>query len=110
MRTDIERQVMASVGVIYAARTLASVTALKLYVLAFSAAGIAAFVSVPNVLQNFQAVIANGPDTAVFFVVSAILGTTLVVQCALAMGAVAALSLLVSGVRSVLGGRRAAFA
>lgn len=103
--TKIEQQVMASVAVIYATRMLVSATALKLYALAVSAAGIAAFASIPNVLHNLELVASSGPANVVFFILYAVLGTTIVVQFALAVGAAAAVSLLVSAVRGVLPGR-----
>jgi hypothetical protein len=107
--SKIETQVMAGVTVIYAARRLTSATAIKLYALAASFAGIAIFASVPNVLHNIETVASSGPASVAFFIVYAILSTTIVVQFALAVGAAAFISLLVPGIRSFFG-RRAAFA
>lgn len=85
---------MANVVAIYAARTLVSATALKFYALVFSALGIAVFVSIPNVFANLVNVAGGGAGSVVFFVISAVLGTTLLVQLALALGAIAAISLV----------------
>ncbi|HVV15261.1 MAG TPA: hypothetical protein VHD55_02605 [Candidatus Paceibacterota bacterium] len=103
--SKIETQVMASVGVIYAARALMSATAIKLYALVASFAGIVFFASVPHVAANFFSVAHSGPTSVVFFVVYAVLSTTVVVQFALAVGAAAAVSLFVSGVHSFLSGK-----
>ncbi|HVU80337.1 MAG TPA: hypothetical protein VHD37_03175 [Candidatus Paceibacterota bacterium] len=105
--TKIETQVMASVGVIYAVRKLLGPTALKLYALTLSLAGVTTFASVPSVLHNFQSVAVAGPGSVALFVVYAVLGTTIIVQFALAVGATAAISLFVSGVRAALSGRTA---
>jgi hypothetical protein len=106
--TKIETQVMASVGVIYAVRKFLSPTALKLYALVFSLAGIAVFASVPSVVHNFQSVAAGGPGSIALFVVYAVLGTTIIVQFALAVGATAAISLFVSGIRTAISNRAVA--
>jgi hypothetical protein len=98
--TSIERQVMASVAVIYAARMLISVTALKLYVLVISLYGITAFVSVSHVMHNFEAVLQGGAPAVSVFLISAILSTTIIVQAALALCAVATISLVAPTVRS----------
>lgn len=99
---NIEQQVMASVGVIYTARRLTSMTAFKAYALAVSFAGIAAFVSVSNVMQNFASVLqSGGVDRILNYVLVAVTQTTLPVQLALLMGTMALLSLAVEMVRSV---------
>lgn len=98
--TNIERNVMASVAVIYTVRKLLSPLALQWYALAISVVGIAMFVSVPNVAQNFQAVAGGGVSSIMTFVFSAILSTTVVVQLWLLLGSAAILSLFVRVARS----------
>ncbi len=97
--SKIEQQVLASVAVIYAARKLTSAFAFKVYGLVVSALGIAAFVSLSNVMANFASVADGGLANIVTFVVSAVLGTTLVVQLALALAAFASGSLVVDVAR-----------
>lgn len=92
---------MAGVAMIYAVRALMSVTALKLYVLGLSFAGIVAFVSVSHVVQNFEHVAAGGPPSITLFIVSAVLSTTIVVQLALALATVSLVSLVAPAIRSV---------
>ncbi len=98
--SKIEKQVMGSVAVIYTARTLASATALKVYALVVSLAGVIAFASVPNVVLNFESVVLHSPSSAGIFIVYAVLSTTVVVQFALAVGAAAFVSLAVSAVKT----------
>lgn len=94
--SKIEEQVMGSVAVIYAARALFSITAFKVYALVLSLGGIVAFVSVPHVASNFVNVAqGGGVGSVALFVVSAVVSTTLLVQLALMVGAVAALLLVV---------------
>ena len=52
MTSKIEQQVMAGVGVVYAARQLTSATALKLYVCAASLYGLVQLVWVHRVFEN----------------------------------------------------------
>ncbi|HVZ75674.1 MAG TPA: hypothetical protein VG934_00120 [Candidatus Paceibacterota bacterium] len=108
MRT-IEERVMGTVGVIYIARILVSATALRLYALTLSLAGIVAFASVPHVFLNILVVAHSGPAGVAFYLLYAVLGTTLIIQLALAVGATAAVSLFVSLVRT-FSGWRAGFA
>ena len=92
--TTIEQKVMASVAVIYAVRKLTSRTALKCYVLLVSIMGIMFFVSLPHIAQNFEYVSRGGVGSIVAFLISAILGTTIVVQLTLLLGAAAFVSLI----------------
>lgn len=85
----IERNVMSAVAVIYLVRKALSPRALSLYALVLSAAGIAALVSVGNVLNNFLTVAAGGPENIAVFLIGAVAGTTLMVQLALLVGAFA---------------------
>lgn len=84
---------MASVGVIYTARSLVGPVALKLYVLALSLWSIARLVWVSKVFDNFSAVSKGGVESIATFSLFAVTHTTLFVQLALivAMGAVVGL-------------------
>jgi len=93
--SKIEERVMGNVAVIYAARRLAGATALKLYALVLSFVGIVAFVSIPNVAANFVNVAQGGVEGALVFIISAVVGTALLVQVSLVVAAVAAVSLVV---------------
>lgn len=82
--STIEQKVMASVGVIYTWRRLTSAAALRAYVLMLCAGGIAALVSVSNVLQNFIASLESGRiDHVATFIYVAVTSTALPVQLAL---------------------------
>ena len=98
--SNIERNVMSSVAMVYLARKFLSMRALKLYVLGASVVGIVAFVSVGNVAQNFMQVAQNGPVNMAGFIIAAVAGTTLLVQFALFLGACAAGSLFFDFVRT----------
>lgn len=95
-KSKIEQQVMASVGVIYSARQLVSMTALKLYVCALSLFGIARLVWVSRVWENLAHV---GLSHAAQFMLSAVLNTHLPVQLALAVFVVAGVSLAIDIIR-----------
>ena len=101
-KPSIEERVMGNIAVIYAARKLMSVTALKFYALVFSGASLAAFVSLPSIAENFVKVAEGGVGNVALFVFSALLSTTLVVQLAVVLGAFAAISLVTPALR---GGR-----
>ncbi len=92
MTSKIEQQVMASVGAIYIARQLVSMTALKLYVCVLALYGLGRLVWVARVWENFSHV---GVQNSVHFITSAILNTHLPVQIALAVFIVAGVSLLI---------------
>ena len=94
-RSSIEQQVMASVAVIYAARSLMSFQALVCYALVVSLFGISQLVSVPHVLQNFSSVARGGFPSTLVFLQSAVTGTTLLVQLGLLV-AIFAIGLLFS--------------
>lgn len=99
--TKIEQQVMAGVMLVYTIRRLTSAFALKMYALVLSVFGVALFVSLSNVAENFTTVAEGGVASIAVFLFSAIVGTTAVVQLALAVGAFAAASLAVDAVRLV---------
>ena len=100
MQSKIEQQVMASVAVIYTARRLTSRFAFECYALALSFAGAAYFASLPHVAANLLNVASGGVPSIGTFVVSAILGTKLVVQVAVAVGACALVALGIDMTRS----------
>lgn len=85
-QSKIEQQVMASVAVVYTARTLTSRFAFECYAFVLSFAGAAYFVSLPNVAANLLQVAQGGLPSIGTFFVGAVLGTKLVVQVALAIG------------------------
>ncbi len=89
---------MASVGVIYAARTLLSATALKLYAFAVAAFALVQMTWVHRVFENWAQVGLAGTWQ---FVSYAVLHTHLPVQVALVVLAVLGLSLLRDAVRSL---------
>lgn len=100
-KNSIEQQVMGSVAAVYAARRFANPFMLKVYALALSVVGILAFVSLSHVGANFVAVESHGALAAVLFIFSAVLGTSVVVQIALAVGAGALVSLGADATRSL---------
>ena len=98
--SKIQQKVMAGVAIIYTARLLTSAVAFKVYGLMLSFVGIVAFVSLSNVVSNFASVAQGGVFNIGTFVLSAVLGTTLVVQLALVVGVTLGL-LLVDATRSL---------
>ncbi len=100
MSNNIERNVMASVAVIYTARKFLSPLALQWYALAISFAGLAMFVSLPHVAQNFQAVASGGMASIMTFALTAVVSTTIVVQLWLVLGSAAVISLFFRIARS----------
>ncbi|MBY0472827.1 hypothetical protein K2Q00_00895 [Patescibacteria group bacterium] len=95
MQSNIEKQVMAGVAVVYTVRKLTSRFAIECYALALSFAGAAYFVSLPNVFQNLTHVTQGGVVSVGVFFLTAVLQTKLAVQVALF---VAAASLVLMGV------------
>ena len=91
----LERQVMASVAVIYGARMLMSYTALKVYVILFSVGVIARLVWVAKVLQNFAIVEHNGISATGNYVLYALGHTQFAVQLTLLVATAAFISLVV---------------
>ena len=100
-KTNIEQQVMGSVAAVYAARRFASPFMLKVYALALSVTGVALLVSLSHVGANLMAVESHGALAVGVFILSAVLGTSIVVQIALAVGAAASLSLAADATRSL---------
>ncbi len=99
--SKIETQVMASVAAIHAARRLTGRTALELYALGVSLAGVATLVSIPNIAANFSNVAQLGLSAIATFLVAAITNTTLFVQLALVVGAFALVFLCADLVRAL---------
>src|SRR3989338_7098201 len=98
MTIKIEKQVMAGVGVIYAARQLVSATALKLYICAISLYGIGRLVWVSHVFENWANV---GLQGSLQFAASAVLNTHLAVQMTLVVLMFAGVSLFLDFTRRV---------
>jgi hypothetical protein len=86
-QTKIEQQVMAGVAVVYTARKLTSRFALECYAFMLSFVGAAFFVSLPHVAANLGTVAQGGFVSVGTYLVSAILGTKLIVQLALLVAA-----------------------
>ena len=84
--STIEKNVMASVRVIYGMRLLGSRVMLECYALMLSCIGIATLVSIPHVAHNFFIVANHGIAGAGPFLFSAIIGTRILVQIALVVG------------------------
>ncbi len=102
MQSKIEQQVMAGVGVIYAARQLVSATALKLYICVLSLYGIGRLVWVSHVFENWASV---GLQGTLQFATSAVLSTHLAVQLTLIVLVFAGVSLFLDFARSIGGSR-----
>ena len=99
--STIEKNVMASVRMIYMFRLLGSRLLLECYVLILSCVGIVTLVSIPHVLQNFSIVASSGLAGIGAFLFSAIVGTRIVVQVALLLGGGAFCFLLADIIRSL---------
>ena len=98
--SNIEKQVMGSVAVIYGVRQLVSPIAFACYA-AFSFAALSFFVSVPHIAENLASSAARGGvPTVIGFMIAAVLGTQLVVQLGVLVAAVASTSFVVSATRS----------
>lgn len=98
--SKIEQQVMAGVAVIYVVRTLTSRTALELYTLALSFAGVAMFASLPHVATNFSHALGGGGAAVLTFALFALTHTSVVVQLATALGALALCALVADIIKS----------
>lgn len=99
--SKIQQQVMAGVAVVYAVRQLTSAFAIKLYGLGISLGGIFAFVSLSNVLTNLTIVAHGGVIGVTTYLLSALVSAKLVVQVALFVGGVAAVSICIDALRSI---------
>jgi hypothetical protein len=97
--SNLEQKVMANVAMIYTARKMASKTALKLYVLTLSLAGIVFLVSLPHIADNFAHVAGGGVGSIAAFVLTAVISTTLIVQIALLLSAAAFVSIVADYLR-----------
>jgi aminopeptidase-like protein len=98
-QSKIERQVMASVAVIYAARALMSATAAKIYALVISIWAFGALVWVAHVEQNFLQVMHGGAFAVGNFALSAFAHTRTLVQFVVLVAIFALGSLVVDMVR-----------
>ena len=99
--SNIERQVMAGVGTIYATRQLTSLTALKVYALILSLWGIGRLVWVSKIFTNFMQVEKNGIGSITTYALQAVEHTHLAVQLTLVVAIVAATSLALDAIRSL---------
>ena len=97
MQSKIDQQVMASVGVIYGARKLLSLTALKLYALVASCYALVQLTWVHKVFANWAHVGLAGTWQ---FGTYAVMHTHLPVQIALAILAILGISLVRDAVRA----------
>jgi hypothetical protein len=109
MQSKIEQRVMASVGVIYGVKQLVSATAIKLYVLVASVWTLGALVWVARVEQNFMTALHGGLPKVLPYMEVALTHTSLYVQLALIVAAVAGISFLLDIVRG-LTSRQTSFA
>lgn len=101
MHSKIERQVMASVGVIHTARRAVSATALKVYALVASVYALGALVWVAEIQANLLNVMNGGVLAVGNFVLYAVTHTTFVVQAVLLVATVALVSLALDLVRTL---------
>ena len=99
MQSAIEKQVMASVGVVYATRQLISATALKLYVLGASLVALWQLTWVHKVFANWEHV---GLMHTGEYLSYAVMHTHLATQVALAGAVAAGLWLAADATRSLL--------
>jgi len=91
---------MAGVGAFYVLRRATSRTAFEIYAIALSFLGVVYFVSLPHVVSNFVHVAQGGLPSITTFALAAVLGTKLIVQVALFIGAATLVSLVVNLSRS----------
>jgi hypothetical protein len=108
MQSTIERQVMASVGVIHTVRRLVSFTALKVYALVASVYAFGALVWVAQVQNNLLHVANQGVLAVGNFVLYAVMHTSIAVQLVLVVALVAFVSLVIDIARSLATPRRLA--
>ena len=107
--SNIQRQVMAAVALVYAARVAKSPTALKVYVVLISIGVLARLVWVAKVFQNFALVERHGLGATSNYVLFAVGHTQLAVQLTLLVAAIAFMGLILDTART-LSTRRTAFA
>lgn len=97
----IERQVMASVGVIHTARRAVSLTALKIYALVGSVYALGILVWVARVQENLLQVLDGGVLAVGNFVLAALAHTNIAVQAVFLVAIVALVSLALDLVRTL---------
>ena len=93
MQSNIERQVMASVGVIHTARRMFSRTALKVYTLVASVYTLGILVWVSRVGENLAQVMNGGVLAVGDYVLYAVTHTSVAVQVVLVVTMLAFISL-----------------
>ena len=92
---------MASVGIVYSVKQLAGATAIKLYVLAVSVWTLGVLVWVARVEQNFMTALNGGLPKVLVYLEAALTHTSLYVQLALVVAALAGISLIIDLVRKL---------
>jgi hypothetical protein len=100
MQSKIERQVMASVAVVYTVRKLISRTAIELYVLALATVAMWRLVWVHRVLQNFSTEQRYGLSATGNYLLVAVEHTQVAVQLTLLVAACAFVALVLDFARS----------
>lgn len=95
MKSKIEQQVMASVGVIHTARRMVSATALKVYALVASVYALGILVWVSEIQSNFLHALNGGVLALGHYVLVALTHTELAVQAVLLVASLAFISLIV---------------
>lgn len=109
MKSKIEQQVMASVGVIHTARRMVSGTALKVYALVASIYALGILVWVARIGENLAQVMNGGVLAVGNFVLYAVLHTTFVVQAVLLVATVALVSLAIDLARTLTSEHQVAY-
>jgi len=99
-QSNIERQVMANVGVIYSVRKIFGPTALKAYVFVASVAALWKLVWVTRVFQNFALVERHGVASMGNYLLYAVAHTSPLVQLTLVVGAIAFIALFADLMRA----------
>ena len=100
MTSRIEQQVMAGVGIVYAAHLLLSRAALELYALALSAVALWQLVWVHKVFENFFTAEHAGLGALGNYLFVAVEHTQLAVQVTLLVAVVALIGLIVDTMQS----------
>lgn len=101
MQSRIEQRVMASVGVVYAARQLKSRIALESYALVAAGLALWQLTWVHHVVANFFAVERGGLGAILRYLVVAVEHTHALTQLTLLVAAVAGVALVVDAIRTL---------
>lgn len=101
MRTNIEQQVMGSVGAIYTARQLTSRVALECYALAAAGLALLQLTWVHKIFANFANVAHQGLGSTVTYLGYAVVHTQLATQLAFIVAAAAGIALMMDLIQSL---------